>query len=206
MALDAILYINLAHRHDRAAHVLHEISKICDDPSRVHRIDAIQRTPGALGCGLSHIKALQFALDHPQWQNILVLEDDFTFHGEDKVTLRKAVETLLRYSPHMDIGLLSYNHDKFRGIPTLQEGVQKVMFSQTTSSYVIRRSYIPTLMQNMKEAMYDMERTGWSGLNCIDIHWTVLQPMGNWYALVPAVGYQYENFSDIEQRVTAYGC
>ena len=106
----------------------------------------------------------------------------------------------------MDVGLLSYNRDKFKGIPTLQGGIQKVMFSQTTSSYVIRRHYIPTLMQNMKEAMYDMERTGWSENNCIDIHWTVLQPMGNWYALMPALGYQYENFSDIEQRVTAYGC
>ena len=204
--IDAILYINLAHRTDRKEHILHEIATIWNDHPSIHRIDAIARTPGALGCGLSHIKTLQFALDHPEWRTILILEDDFTFHSMDPAMIRKATDDLIRYSPHMDVALLSYNHEHLRSIPTMSPHIHKVLFSQTTSSYVIRRHYIPTLMQNIKEATYDMERNGWSPQNCIDIHWTKLQPFGNWYALVPAIGYQYANFSDIEQRITAYGC
>jgi hypothetical protein len=58
----------------------------------------------------------------------------------------------------------------------------------------------------MKEATYDMERNGKTEQNCIDIYWTNIQPHGNWYAVFPAIGYQYANYSDIEQRETSYGC
>ena len=204
--IDAILYLNLAHRRDRKEHILNEIIKLCSDPSKIHRIDAIKRTPGALGCGLSHIKALQYAMDHPEWSTVLILEDDFTFKTDNTAWLNYVISKLLHHSPNVDMGLLSYNHAYFKGVPTMNPNIQKVMFSQTTSSYIIRRHYIPTLLQNFKEAMYDMERNGRHGENCIDIHWTRLQPMGNWYAIVPAIGYQYENFSDIEQCVTAYHC
>ena len=39
--LDAIMYINLAHREDRKHHVLNEIQKINPSLDRVHRIDAL---------------------------------------------------------------------------------------------------------------------------------------------------------------------
>ena len=39
MDLDAILYINLAHRTDRKEHILHEIHKMTNE--NIHRIDAI---------------------------------------------------------------------------------------------------------------------------------------------------------------------
>jgi hypothetical protein len=58
----------------------------------------------------------------------------------------------------------------------------------------------------MKAATYDMERFGKRHENCIDIHWTILQPSGHWYGIFPAIGYQYDNYSDIENRVTSYGC
>ena len=111
--IDAILYINLAHRTDRKEHVIHEIHKICADDSKVHRIDAIRTEPGALGCGLSHIKALEYAMMHPEWKTILILEDDFTFHGDDTAALSTALRTLMTF-PKMEIGLLSYNHSVLR--------------------------------------------------------------------------------------------
>jgi hypothetical protein len=51
-----------------------------------------------------------------------------------------------------------------------------------------------------------MERFGKRHENCIDIYWTKLQPRGHWYGIFPAIGYQYDNYSDIEHRVTSYGC
>ena len=42
-----------------------ELHKICTDDSKIHRIDAIKNDNGALGCGLSHIKALEYALKNP---------------------------------------------------------------------------------------------------------------------------------------------
>jgi len=201
--IDAILYINLAHRTDRKEHVIHEIHKICGDDSKIHRIDAIRTEPGALGCGLSHIKALEYAMMHPEWRTVLILEDDFTFHGDDTLALSSALRTLL--IPQMDIGLLSYNHSVLRYEDT-STTIKRVLYSQTTSSYCIRSSYVPTLLQNMRESTTDMIIRGKTHENCVDIHWTTLQPHGHWYALFPAIGYQYDNYSDIEKRVTQYGC
>ena len=202
--IDAILYINLAHRTDRKEHVIHEIHKICADDSKIHRIDAILTEPGALGCGLSHIKALEYAMAHPEWKTILILEDDFTFHGEDTASLSTALRSLLTF-PKMEIGLLSYNHSVLRYEDT-SPSIKRVLYSQTTSSYCIRSSYVPTLLQNMRESTMDMIIRGKTHENCVDIYWTSLQPRGHWYALFPAIGYQYDNYSDIEKRVTQYGC
>ena len=63
--IDAILYINLEHRPDRNDHCLNEIRKIDPLLTKTHRIDAIlNKINGALGCTLSHIKALQLFLDN----------------------------------------------------------------------------------------------------------------------------------------------
>ena len=203
-SIDAILYINLEHRADRNCHILHEIHKICSDDSKIHRIDAIRRTPGAMGCGLSHIKTLEEAWSHSEWNTVLILEDDFTFHSDSKDEIQDRIHTLNTYN--FDVGLLSYNHRRIQYNHTENDMIKKVLYSQTTSSYLIRRHYIPSLIQNMKEAIYDMERNGRTDQNCIDIYWTNLQPIGNWYALFPAIGYQYDNYSDIEHCITNYGC
>jgi glycosyl transferase family 25 len=199
--IDVILYINLAHRTDRKEHILHEL-RAWDTP--IHRIDAIQRTPGALGCGLSHIKALTYALSHPEWTTILVLEDDFTFHSH--VSMNDISNFITGIGESYDVALLSYNSEYIKYQDTPCPSIKKVQYSQTTSSYLIRRHYIPTLLQNMKESTYDMERYGKQHENCVDIYWTTLQPTGNWFACFPALGYQYDNYSDIECRVTSYGC
>jgi hypothetical protein len=134
------------------------------------------------------------------------LEDDFTFTSQSREEIDRHISNLVTHCPNFDVGLLSYNHLYIQYVHTLNESIKKVLFSQTTSSYLIRRSYLPTLLQNMKESMYDMERNGKTEENCVDIYWTRLQPVANWYALCPAIGYQYDNYSDIEGRYTNYGC
>jgi hypothetical protein len=106
----------------------------------------------------------------------------------------------------MDVGLLSFNHDMLRFTKTAHPNVKKVIYSQTASSYILTKAYIPILLQNVKEGVEDMEKYGNRHKNCIDIHWTLLQPCANWYAIYPAIGHQYGNYSDIEKRVISYGC
>ena len=99
--IDAILYINLAHRTDRNEHILHEIHKLCTDDSKIHRIDAIKRENGAFGCGLSHIKALEYALEH-EWKTVLIVEDDFTFKC-DSNEIERNISLLFEHN--FDVGL-----------------------------------------------------------------------------------------------------
>ena len=201
--IDAILYINLAHRIDRNEHIIQEINKLCTDPLKIHRIDAIKHNEGALGCGLSHIKTLEYILEHPEWKTVLILEDDFTFKS---TTIEKTINELFQTFPYMDVGLLSYNHTELKCTDTIHPLFKKITYSQTTSSYIIRQSYVPKLLQNMKESTEDIKKNGKRHENCIDIYWTKLQPEANWIAVYPAIGYQYDNYSDIENRITTYGC
>lgn len=200
--IDAIVYINLAHRTDRNEHILNEIHKICNDNSKIHRIDAIKNTNGALGCGLSHIKAMEYALLHNDWNTILIFEDDFTFKSNNSANIIKDINFLLNNSPDMDVGLLS--HNLLKKSNTSNDMIKKVIYSQTTSSYIIKKPYIHILLKNMKEAMIDMEQNGKSHKNCLDIHWTKLQSIHNWYTICPALGLQYDNYSDIENRHVSY--
>ena len=57
--IDAVIYINLDTRTDRNEEILSELSQINMDMKKVHRLRAVKRKWGILGCGLSHIGCLQ---------------------------------------------------------------------------------------------------------------------------------------------------
>jgi glycosyl transferase family 25 len=204
--IDAILYINLAHRLDRNEHILKEIHKLCEDDSKIHRIDAIKKEPGILGCGYSHIKALEYALEHPEWNTILILEDDFTFKSDFPVEVQTSIDLFLTYCDNYDVALLAFNHNKIKYNDTKFTFMKRVNYSQTASSYIIKKNYIPILINNMREGVNDMVKNGKNHHNAVDIYWTKLMPLGKWYCIFPAIGYQYENYSDIEKKYTNYKC
>lgn len=200
--IDAILYINLAHRTDRNEHILNELSKVCNS-SYIHRIDAIKHDQGAIGCGLSHIKALEYALSHSEWKSVLIVEDDFTWKENTDIP---AMINALYQTSEFDIGLLSHNPIELKHNNTSHSNIKKVLFSQTASAYIIKQHYIPVLLKNMSDAIISMQVHGVKHENCIDIYWGSLQSKDNWYCIYPAIGYQYSNYSDIQRTVTTYGC
>ena len=202
--IDAILYINLAHRVDRKEHILYEINKLGKDSSYIHRIDAVNCNPGGLGCSLSHVKALQYALDHPEWKTVLILEDDFTFRSNNSDEIIKAIDEL-SHNVTFDVCQLSYNPSG-AFTDTHYSNIKKIVHAMTSSSYLITQTYIPTLLQNVIESSSDMKINGKQHRNCIDVYWNTLQHHGNWYCPFPAIGYQYDNYSDIEKSHVSYGC
>jgi GR25 family glycosyltransferase involved in LPS biosynthesis len=202
--IDAILYINLAYRTDRNEHILMEIAKLCNNSSKIHRIDAIKHDKGAIGCGQSHIKALQYAQSHPEWNSVLILEDDFTFLPDKNYN--EMINVLFQTCPQFDVGLPSYNHNELKYTNTEHDSIKKVSYSQTTSSYIIKQHYIPKLIANLSEAVDSMQHRGVMHENSIDIYWNNLIKAGNWFCIYPAIGYQYNNYSDIQNGITNYGC
>lgn len=203
---DAILYINLAHRTDRNTHIQAEIAKLSPNPDTVHRIDAIKHDLGIVGCSLSHIKALEYALEHPEWDTVLVLEDDFTFHSNNSDEICKSIKNLIHHDASYDACLLSYNHVCVTyGPSTKKSNIVRIKRSQTTSSYIITRKYIPTLLENFKEGAM-LISSEHKIEYYIDLYWQKLQRKGKWYSTNPALGYQYDGFSDIEQQHVVYKC
>jgi hypothetical protein len=198
--LDAIIYINLAHREDRKQHVLNEIQKINPSLDRVHRIDALYvQKQGALGASMSHIKALELMIKHPEWERCAIFEDDFTF-SPNAATGLKALLSLNDFEVLLlGVGTMAYDEIG-------HQHIIRVLSSQTASGYIVHRNYARVLLENFR-AGFELLLCGTRPEEaCIDMYWKRLMPEGKWYTTRDRVGYQYGNFSDIEKGFRYYGC
>jgi GR25 family glycosyltransferase involved in LPS biosynthesis len=212
--IDVIFYINLENRKERMEHFLSEIPKLCVDPTKVVRIDAIQNKLGSLGCTQSHCKALEEFNANPEWTTCAIFEDDYTFRNADVESNNARLRTCFTAQPDWDCVILAYNpHPKgFVGIDTATQGIKRVKFTQTTSGYCVKKPFSTKLLKAFRQSASLQETFDPSKAarppraHCMDIYWNILTKDNAWYALVPALGYQYESFSDIEKRVTSYNC
>lgn len=204
---DAVIYINLSHRIDRKELILNEIQKIKTiDESQIFRIDAVlEPMCGHIGCGKSHIKALELAIAN-DWSSVLVLEDDFCFneHYEGEHSFKK-IQTI-----EWDAVLLAQvyhcNQDSEYAF------LKRARRSTTSSGYIVRRHYYPVLLENFKNSVTIMEREFQThSANCIaqnapvsklnicsaiDQHWFSLQDRDTFYAFHPPIGHQIPLWSD----------
>ena len=200
--IDAILYINLDHRTDRNEHIRGEIKHIDPTFSKTHRISGVHvPTHGALGCSTSHCNALMTMMEHREWKTCMILEDDFTFSSP--LEAKHQLEILFKESPLFDVFLLAYNNVQMDRSPF---PIHRVRSSQTASGYIIRQHYLPTLLRNFTISRDHLKQNGPSHDMCLDQYWKRLMPMGRWYTLSNRIGYQYMNYSDIEQKMVDYKC
>jgi glycosyl transferase family 25 len=208
--IDAILYINLDHRTDRREHLEAEFKRMAIPAEKIHRIDAIKNANGALGCTMSHIKCLKLVEQHPEWKTVMIMEDDYTFRGKRPVDFTRPLASFFQTYPvgsdTWDVFLPSYNHWNARIEDTTDERFKRVRYSQTTSSYIFQRRYLERLKTNFRESATNLLRHGKQPAHCLDINWTKLQQEDRWFLIIPSLGYQYDNHSDIEGRVVRYGC
>jgi GR25 family glycosyltransferase involved in LPS biosynthesis len=203
--IGAIYYINLDHRKDRLQHIENQINDFCgDDNSHIERV-RIQglHTPGfgILGCGYSHIKALESFLKSAH--NIcIIFEDDFVF-TQNISTCRHMIRRFLSdMQSNWDLAMLSSNTIKS---VYYNEYLDKCIDAQTTSAYMITRQFAVKLLQNFKEGICGLEATRHVPIYAVDMYWKLLQPTSMWFIFKPKLGIQMPSYSDIEQRHVMYG-
>jgi GR25 family glycosyltransferase involved in LPS biosynthesis len=204
--IDAIFYINLESRPDRRDHFLNEIQYLTTDVSKVHRIDAIYEKQGALGCTRSHIKALETFLANPSWKTCLILEDDFTWKNQDLAANEAALQAFFTEFPDFDcvnLGVSCYN---LRYTDTSNSSIKHAISVQTTSGYAVSRAFAPILLENFQISREKLTGLENPELYSLDQNWKKLQPISHWYLFLPALGYQYANYSDINHKVEDYNC
>jgi len=202
--IDAIIYINLDHRKDRKDHIIHEIKKIDPTLSKIHRLEAeYVPTNGALGCSMSHVKAIELCFEHPEWNRCLILEDDFTFASPE---CNEQLIELTSSCPDFDVLLLAFGHDDFVSHATDVPHIRRVYSSQTTSGYIVHKNYMGVLLNNFRISSDILRNIGRCHEGCLDQYWKRLMPYGNWYTYHTRIGYQYANHSDIENTFYNYEC
>lgn len=196
--IDKILYLNLDHRTDRKEHLEKELCKMKISPEKIVRIPAIQHPRGAVGCTMTQIKALKYAIEQ-DYNNCLILEDDFTFrHSYEKTN--NLLEQLLETS-NWDVLLLAGNRFITKRI---KGDVFRATDSQTASGYLVSKKYYKTLLDNFEKGLEQFITSRNPGRHAIDMYWKTLQKKEPWFITVPPIGFQYANYSDIEKRNVNY--
>lgn len=196
--IDAIYYINLDKREDRKKEFLDNFNEM--DESRITRVKGHHYPDnGAVGCLMSHITALSLASKSNAGENILICEDDFTIKDMDYCN--RMLDLVFDKLPDWDVIMLGHNtiDSKDTSIESeKKEKVIQIINSQTASGYLIRKSYIPKLLDIYANDLTEYMNTGEWGNFFTDQSWKVLQPVDKWYAFEPSVGFQRPSYSDIQ--------
>ena len=178
---DKILYINLDFCKDRNEHMLKQFEHLSIKKKQIQRISATH-TPinGHRGCALSHIKALETAIDKG-WKNVLILEDDCDFFLPVKYINPFIDYFFSQVNDQWDIFLLGGNVGKKE--PSHWNHIYRVLESTNAHAYAVNRHYMPILLENFKEAYTLLLEDAFPILSKktpIDKHWKTLQKKDRW--------------------------
>ena len=216
-----ILYINLEYRKERNEHIIEQLKNM--GLTNYQRFEAIHNKEcGHIGCASSHIACLEIAKKH-NWEQVLILEDDFTF-TKDKKYIFENYDRIKdnNWDVLMLTGNLNKSTHKYEKIDDILSKCKK---TSTTSGYIIKNNYYDILLNNFKEAKKIMEkeliqykvklskmdpskiRGRWDATsrspgymfqyNCtaIDGYMQKLQEKDNWVIFYPNIGKQNELFN-----------
>jgi GR25 family glycosyltransferase involved in LPS biosynthesis len=204
--MNSVYYINLNEREDRKILVEQELSKIFDFFTRIPAENGRDHTNNTqissmIGCALSHIKALKQGLSDNN-ENVFIFEDDFQIEINPEKS-KKIINDLTKLD--YNIILLSYHIPMVR-INNIRNNIADVSNGQTTCGYIIKRSYIPTLISNFEESIANLINTTDLDTHSLDQHWKKLQtPENKFYCSIPRIGKQRDDYSDIVKNNVSYG-
>ena len=197
------VYINLLSREDRRKNFeIHVKSNAFF--SNINRMPGIKSQDGSVGCGLSHIQALQLYqnTEHPY---VAIIEDDFTIL--DKYELSNFINAFEKIKDLDEWKVIVLTP---RGVTVpntnnmTEAGFKRIRENQTTTGYVIKKDMIPILIENIKEAIHLQLLGGDKNICSIDQYWKRLQENYPFYYYSGIFAGQLPGWSDIEGREVNY--
>ena len=211
LPIDAVLYINLDSRKDRDAEVKAELSRIGVPGHKIHRLSAVKRSWGALGCALSHVACLQF-IEKRGWNRTLILEDDAGFEDKDEDRWSTGLRHIGEFMKSSGDTTLDSKWDVIfmGGFVRDPNGPQATEFptifrTRNTSclhAYIVHGHYAKKLREFSETAVQMMMKHPANVKQfLIDNAWNELQAEDRWFISIPTLAYQRESFSDIEGKL-----
>jgi glycosyl transferase family 25 len=187
--LSKIIYINLNKSTDRREEVEKELNNF---NLQFERFEAIE-TPGfgILGCGLSHLQVLKIAKER-NYENILILEDDFTFLVSKEV-FEEELTKFFNLNIDYDVCMLSYNLIKYEN--TSSNFIIKALEVQTASGYIVNKKYYNKLIDLYEKSMPLLQETRQHWIYANDQIWKQYQEKDNWYCFSRRIGKQRSGYN-----------
>jgi len=195
-----IIYINLESRTDRREEIESELARMGLEGER---FDAIQRKPGIVGCGYSHLAVLKLAKSRG-YKEILIMEDDFQFLVSPE---RMREIFMLLSSVPSDVCMLGYNLHHTHGdyLSAQRLLMYRVKYAQTASAYLVRSHYYDTLISLYEWAIPELERSGMHWVYANDVVWKRLQESDLWVCTAERCGNQRPGYSDNAESYMDHG-
>ena len=197
--IDGVCYINLEHRKDRKKHIEKQLELVGIPKYKIYRIDAVKHDKGQIGCTSSHIKTIEFAISK-NWNNVLILEDDFTFETWAYSKLPEIFKQLFSVNPEYDTFFLAANKIQFDKF--IHNNFKKMKFLYSSSGYLLNKKFMNTLLSNFKQSVHKLKNDKKTNKYYLDVYWNIIVQPNRWYIHDPKIGYQKENdYSDIDKCV-----
>ena len=190
--IEGIVYINLAKRADRRAHM----EALCLAYGiQAIRFEAIEHNHGLYGCGLSHLAVLKMALKQ-EWNRVLILEDDILIQG-DQAKFHEAIASIL--TRNFDVCMLDTNLQQSE--PVDVDWLLRVKHSYCAGAYIVEKHYYQKLIDLYEWALPKLLETGAHWLYANDAAWSTLQQNDNWITFRPQLCRQMAGYSDTKNMV-----
>jgi GR25 family glycosyltransferase involved in LPS biosynthesis len=194
---DGTVYINLSHRMDRKQQILDELEEQKVDKEKIHRIEGVfDLLNGHRGCCLSHIKALEYAIEK-KWKNVLIFEDDCIFTRTPEKSAEIVRSLIEKADKAWDVFFIGGRIMRFGKTPI--QGLNKAYSVRCAHAYAVNAPYFEHLrslylssLELMKNELFFVDAIPYA----IDIQWDTLMEKDRWY-FTEIFAQQRGSFSDI---------
>jgi len=210
LPVDAVVYINLDDRPDRRAEITAELQAIGMPEEKIHRLSAVKRKWGVLGCALSHEAVMRFIIERG-WKRVLILEDDAGFEYKDRKRWNDGVADITNLITRSGDSNLNSTWDVIfmGGFIRDPAGPEKTEFptlwhTKNTSclhAYIVRGEYAKKILSHI-EASNQMLMKHPPNVKqyYVDNAMPKLMETDRWFISIPTLAYQRESYSDIEGK------
>jgi glycosyl transferase family 25 len=195
-------YINLDYRLDRKKH-MDGYKKNISFFNKLERFSAIKNDAGFLGCALSHINVLKKLLNK-KGDYFMICEDDLQIIYPKVFNQFLTNFRNIKDSLHWDMITLTPFFPKINNkcVDIMKNNnFIKLDASNTTTCYIIKRTFIDKLIENFKTATsYLLKGDRHTAQKyAIDKYWKVLHETDNIYSYKNIFASQLKGYSDIEK-------
>jgi glycosyl transferase family 25 len=186
--LGGVYVINLDRRTDRLEEFQEEMDML---QLPFKRFPGILKTPGTVGCGMSHLAILKEARDLGL-KNVLIFEDDFMLQVS-KDEFWGAVDDFFKTEKDYDVFLLAAWIKKKT---EHSDKLFRVQEAQGASAYIVNSWFYDPLIELYEETLPKLEATCRHWLYSRDQSWKTLQPEGVWLTTKKILGRQRPSIAD----------
>jgi GR25 family glycosyltransferase involved in LPS biosynthesis len=202
-------YINLDNRPDRREHI-ERLKANFSFFSNIERFPAIANANGGAGCAMSHVTILEMlssSAGETDQSYVMVIEDDL--HILNEMNFHRFVSAFdkIKDSDAWDIIVLTPRGKRTEVQPDADMNAAnfyRIQGTQTATGYIIKRRFIPTLLNNWKEALHNLLRGGSYAIYAIDQWWKPLQDKYSFYYNIGLFAGQLPGYSNIEKQYVDY--